>query len=187
MERPRLFGIDSLVALLGAWQRWRVEFSLEATTLSRFSRGESVDSQSILRIAFNFGIDALVAVFGGWERWRVERPAKSVWNLRPSLLSTGAWIYCQDSFLFASAIPLARRHLPLADEPVLHPDVRLLAASCGIPRAWLQMTRAFKCFTLALVARLLQAEAPVLRWLLAGKEADRRPERELWRFMLAPD
>ena len=141
-----LFGIDDLLAVLGAWS---VLVSLESTALSlywargsagawnspwkrrlcRGFRGGSVDAWSILRIPF--GIDALVAVFGRWERWRVERPAKSVWNLRPSLLSTVGWIYCQDSFFFASAILLARGHLPLAEEPVLHPDVRLLAASCG--------------------------------------------------------
>ena len=74
---------------------------------------------------------------------------------------------CQDSTFVASAILLARRHLPLAEQPVLHPDVRLLAASCGIPRAWLEMTCALKCFTSALVAKLLQAQAPVLRCLLA--------------------
>ena len=69
---------------------------------------------------------------------------------------------------FASATLLVRRHLPVAEELVLHPDLQLLAASGGIPSVATN-ERAFKCFTLALVAKLLQAEAPVLRCLLAEK------------------
>ena len=53
-----LLGIDAHLAVLVAWQCWRLE-----------------------RL---FGIDDILAVLGVWQRWHVERPENSVWNRRPS-------------------------------------------------------------------------------------------------------